>query len=66
MFMKYGKRSEKFFAKHVLANSAAHLLLGMGIGIIFARPYAGLHPVRWGLVFIVAAVVWHIWAGTRK
>ncbi len=57
---------EKYFSKHVMANSAAHLFLGVGLGLLAARPLAATHPVRWALVFIAVGLGVHIMAMTEK
>ena len=62
----YMKRVEKYFSRHVMANSAAHLFLGVGLGLLAARPLAATHPVRWALVFIAIGIGIHFMAMTEK
>lgn len=55
-----------YFGKHVEFNSVVHMLIGIGIGALLTYPVAGIHPVRFGLVFIILGVLGHIWAATHK
>lgn len=63
--VKYFKKIEKYLSKNTEFNSALHLIGGIGIGIIITYPLIGIHPVRWGLIFIGVAVIGHIWAATH-
>ncbi len=60
------RRVEKYFSRHVFANSAAHTFLGIGLGLLAARPLAATHPVRWALVFIAVAIGIHFMAMTES
>lgn len=60
------RKVEKYFAKHTFYNSAIHFLGGVGVGIIIARPIIGVHPVRWGIAFILIAVWGHVYPLTLK
>ena len=64
--MKQYKNAMKYFSKNVEFNSATHLLTGIGIGALLTYPIAGMHPVRFGLIFIVLGILGHIWAMTHK
>lgn len=64
--IKYYKASQKYLAKHVDFNGLIHLLGGMGIGFLLAYPVAGIHPVRFGVFFLVLSAIGHIWAATQK
>lgn len=64
--MQYINKAKKYFAGHVLFNGATHILAGIGIGLLIARPLAGVHPVRWGLAFLGIGIVGHLWAATQK
>lgn len=57
------KRMEKYYGKHVWENSLAHLILGLGFGILLTYPVVGTHPVRWGAAFLIVGLIWHIKAG---
>jgi len=43
-----------------------HVLGGIGIGFLLAYPVAGVHPVRWGLLFLGLSIAGHVWAGYKK
>ena len=60
------KRGEKYFRQHPALNALTHACGGIGIGILITYPFAGLHPVRWGVFFIVLSVLGHLYAGTTK
>lgn len=60
------KLMEKYFAKHVWENSAAHMFLGLGAGFVLTHPLADPHPLRWGLIFLTVGVVWHLKAGMKN
>lgn len=62
---KIYKRIMKYYAKHQIYADAIHVLGGIGIGILLARPMAGDHPVRWGITFIVLSLAGHWWAATH-
>lgn len=62
---KYFKRMIKYFSKHQQFADVVHAVGGVGLGIILARPLAGEHPVRWGLAFLLLALIGHWWAATR-
>lgn len=58
--MKWIKRSEKWFSKHVWYASLIHGLAGVGIGILITNPLVGEHPVRWGAVFLGLGILGHL------
>ncbi|KKT75007.1 MAG: hypothetical protein UW69_C0022G0017 [Microgenomates group bacterium GW2011_GWA2_44_7] len=60
------KKLETYLAKHVYYNSAIHVLAGIGIGILITYPLIGAHPVRWGLLFLAAGVLGHLWVYSQK
>lgn len=60
------KKDLKYFSKHVMFNSAIHIVGGIGIGILIASPIIGPHPVRWGVTFIVLSVLGHVYAVWSK
>lgn len=57
---RYIKKMDKFFWSHPRWNSLAHILIGIGVGFILARPLATIHPVRWGIAFIVVGLLIHL------
>lgn len=62
---KYIRHLNKYLAKNPEFNSVIHAVLGIGVGILITYPLAGIHPVRWAAVFIVAALLGHVWAATH-
>ncbi|MBI4028869.1 MAG: hypothetical protein HY376_00680 [Candidatus Blackburnbacteria bacterium] len=50
----------KYLGKHPRYNSTIHLVIGLGFGIILARPYVA-NPVKWGLALIAVGVVGHLY-----
>jgi len=56
------KKGMSYFKKNPIFSAVVHSLAGIGVGILIASPIAGSHPVRWGLVFIVLAIIGHIYA----
>lgn len=58
--MTFTVKSRKYFARRVWENSAAHVLIGMGIGFLLTYPLVGVHPVRWGAAFLLAGLLWHL------
>lgn len=56
----------KYFEKHAVYNSAVHTLIGLGFGILLARPVIGEHPVRWALVLISIGLLGHLYPLMNK
>ena len=52
----------KYFKKHPAYLASVHLLGGIGLGILLARPVFASHPVRWGLALIGLAILGHLYA----
>ncbi len=50
-----------YFKKHPDFNAVVHLITGAGVGIAISRPFAGVHPVRWGITLLVVGMVLHMW-----
>lgn len=50
-----------YFSKHPQTNAAAHLLIGIGLGILLFRAVFDPHPVRWGIGLIVLGVLIHVY-----
>jgi hypothetical protein len=63
---KYIKTKMKYFEKHADFNSLTHISLGVGIGALLTYPVAGIHPIRFGLVFIILGILGYVWAATQK
>lgn len=55
------KKCNSYFKKHVNYNSLTHVLIGMGLGILVTYPFVGVHPVRWGVGFLVVGVLAHLY-----
>jgi F0F1-type ATP synthase assembly protein I len=53
------KKLMQYFSKHPFSNAFIHALVGVGIGILIARPIIGSHPVRWGLFFLILGIIGH-------
>ncbi len=60
------KKIEKYFAKHPTYNAIVHAAGGIGVGILIARPFAGEHPVRWGIFFLALSLAGHLTASRSK
>lgn len=54
------KQIKKYFEKHAYYNSAVHLLIGVGIGILL-NPSTGIHPVRWAVAALVVGAFGHLY-----
>ena len=63
---KYCKNIKKYFGKNPMFNGATHVLAGIGVGILITYPWIGIHPVRWGIAFLVLATLGHLWAAMQK
>lgn len=46
-------KSVKFFSRNTYYNPVFFLALGLGFGILIARPFIGDHPLRWGMGLVV-------------
>lgn len=60
------KQSEKYFSKHPTYNALVHALGGVGIGILITYPFVGVHPVRWGVAFLLLSLLGHIYPAVGK
>jgi hypothetical protein len=58
--MHWYKRSLKYFSKRPLFNAVVHVIAGIGIGFLLTYSVAGIHPVRWGIAFLVIAFLGHL------
>lgn len=56
------KKATAYIKKHPVYNSIIHAIGGIGIGIIIASPIAGIHPIRWGIAFLIVSLLGHIYA----
>lgn len=64
--MKNLKKTEKYFAKHVWFNSLTHLIGGVGIGALLTNSFFNPHPLRYGVVLLVVALLFHAYAYYQK
>ncbi len=55
------KKVMAFAKNHPAYIGTIHALGGIGIGILIASPIAGIHPVRWGIAFLVLSILGHIY-----
>ena len=55
------KKVMAFAKKHPAYIATIHALGGIGIGILIASPIAGIHPVRWGITFLVLSILGHVY-----
>ncbi len=55
------KKVMAFAKKHPAYIGTIHALGGIGIGILIASPIAGVHPIRWGVAFLVLSILGHLY-----
>ena len=56
------KKAVKYMKDNPVYHASVHSIGGIGVGILVAGPLAGVHPVRWGVAFVVVAVLGHLYA----
>lgn len=56
------KKGLDFMKKHPAYNAMTHAVGGIGIGILIAHPIAGIHPIRFGVAFLIVSALGHIYA----
>ncbi len=61
-FLGRRKKAINYFKNHVEYNAFAHVLGGIGLGIIMASPFADPHPIRWGITLIIISLIAHFYA----
>jgi hypothetical protein len=59
-------KATAYFKKHIIYTSLVHIIGGIGIGILITYPFAGIHPVRWGLAFLVISLLGYLYAWFAK
>ena len=52
--------------KHPHYNAVIHALIGLGIGILLARPVFTVHPMRWGILFLALGLLGHLYPLATK
>lgn len=65
LYKAYEHRAMNYFSKYPNYNALVHVVGGIGIGFLLTYPLAGIHPVRWGVAFVVLSMVGHWWAGRK-
>jgi len=60
--MKGYNKCLKYFSKRPFYNAVVHAIFGIGVGFLLTYTIAGIHPVRWGVAFIVIALLGHLQA----
>ena len=55
------KKAMAFMKKHPKYNAIIHALGGVGVGILIAYPIAGIHPVRFGVAFLLVSALGHLY-----
>ncbi len=63
---KFSKSARKYLGAHTQFSGLVHLLFGIGIGVILTYPIAGVHPLRFGFMFLVLGILGYVWAGMQK
>ena len=61
-FMKMYNKMLKYFSKRPFYSAVIHVIAGIGIGFLLTYTVAGIHPVRWGVAFLVIALLGHLQA----
>ncbi|OGH12478.1 MAG: hypothetical protein A2857_02355 [Candidatus Levybacteria bacterium RIFCSPHIGHO2_01_FULL_36_15] len=60
------KKIEKYFTKHVYANSLTHLAVGLGLGVLLTHTMFDPHPLRFGVLFLGLGLLGHAYAYQSK
>ena len=55
----------KYYSKHPLYAIFVNLLIGIGLGILISRPL-GVHPLRYGIGFLVIGGLGKLYALVNK
>ncbi len=51
----------KYMVAHPAYNSAVHVLIGLGVGVLITYPYVGSHPVRVGGLLLALGILGHLY-----
>ncbi len=51
----------KYFKAHPRYNGFAHMMIGLGLGILMTYPIVGVHPIRWGVIITVVGLLVHLY-----
>lgn len=60
------KNIERFFTKNVYYNALSNLVLGLGIGALITNSIINPHPLRYGLVIVLIALLLYAYAYYKK
>lgn len=60
------KKIDAYFRAYPEANAAVHTLIGLGFGILVTYPLVGVHPLRWGALFLTVGLIGHIYPAFLK
>jgi F0F1-type ATP synthase assembly protein I len=55
----------KYYGKHPLYAIIVNVLIGIGLGILISRPL-GVHPLRYGIGFLLIGGLGKLYALTNK
>ncbi len=64
--INYMKKMLAYAKKNPVYIAVIHAIGGIGVGILIASPMAYPHPVRWGVAFIVVALLGHLYIFLKK
>ncbi len=59
------EKMQKYMAAHPVYNSAVHVLIGLGVGILITYPFID-HPVRLGGALLALGLAGHIYPFVAK
>lgn len=60
--MKYSNAARKYFRAHSEFSGIIYVLFGVGLGVLITYPFAGIHPVRFGFLFLALGILGYVWA----
>jgi len=60
------KKIASYFKKYPEYNALIHALGGIGVGILITYPFVGEHPLRWGIGFLLVALLGHLYPLTLR
>jgi len=56
------KKALKYFSKRPAYNALVHIIIGIGVGFLLTYSVAGIHPIRWGIAFLIIGIIGHLQA----
>ena len=59
------KRLLKYYGKHPLYAICVNVIIGIGLGVLIARPL-GVHPLRYGIGLLIIGGLGKLYALTNK